>query len=65
MTQQHISQIGQRQRPLPLEQRRRTVTELGIAADDLGLSAGHSRRLMLSDEVNPEITISQQRWRSE
>ncbi|MGH3849601.1 MAG: helix-turn-helix domain-containing protein, partial [Pseudonocardiaceae bacterium] len=37
-SQQHLSQIEQGQRPLSLEQRRKLVIELGIAAEDLGLS---------------------------
>ncbi|MGH3913771.1 MAG: helix-turn-helix transcriptional regulator [Pseudonocardiaceae bacterium] len=42
-TQQHFSQIDQGQRSLSLEQRRRIVTELDIAAEDLGLSSGCAR----------------------
>lgn len=46
LTQQHLSQIENGQRPLSLEQRRKIIAELGIAAEDLGLSSGHTHRLV-------------------
>lgn len=45
-TQQHLSQIENGQRPVSLELRRKMVTELGIAAEDLGLSSGCARKLV-------------------
>jgi transcriptional regulator with XRE-family HTH domain len=65
MTQQHLSQIENGQRPVSLEQRRKMVTELGIAAEDLGLSSGHARRLVSHDSASPEITASRLQWRNE
>ncbi|MGQ0778427.1 MAG: helix-turn-helix domain-containing protein [Pseudonocardiales bacterium] len=64
-TQQHLSQIETGQRPVPLELRRRMVTELGIAAEDLGLSAGCARELVSRDEASPRIAASRLRWREE
>ncbi|MGH3913016.1 MAG: helix-turn-helix domain-containing protein [Pseudonocardiaceae bacterium] len=64
-TQQHISQIEQGLRPVSLELRRKMVTELGVAAEDLGLSAGHARKLASRDDAGPEIAASQLRWRAE
>ncbi|MGI8797837.1 MAG: helix-turn-helix domain-containing protein [Pseudonocardia sp.] len=65
MTQQHLSQIENGQRPLSLDQRRRIVQELGIAADDLGLSTGQASQLVARDEASPEIAASRMRWRTE
>ena len=64
-SQQHLSQIEQGQRPLSLEQRRKMVSELGIAAEDLGLSSGCARRLVSGDDASPEIAASRLRWRNE
>lgn len=64
-TQQHLSQIEKGQRPLSLEQRRKLVTELGIPAEDLGLSSGCARRLVSRDDASPEIAASRLRWRNE
>ncbi|MGH3942045.1 MAG: helix-turn-helix domain-containing protein [Pseudonocardiaceae bacterium] len=64
-TQQHLSQIETGQRPVPLELRRRMVTELGIAAEDLGVSSGCARTLVHRDDVSSEIAVSRLRWRDE
>ena len=64
-TQQHLSQIETGQRPISLELRRKIVTELGIAAEDLGLSVGHARRLVSRDDASPQIAASRLRWREE
>jgi transcriptional regulator with XRE-family HTH domain len=64
-TQQHLSQIEKGQRPVSLELRREMVTELGIAPEDLGLSAGQSQKLVSRDGASPEIAASQLRWRNE
>src|SRR5262245_60046702 len=64
-TQQHLSQIETGQRPVSLELRRTMVTELGIAAEDLGLSAGYARKLVSRDDANPQIAASRLRWRDE
>ena len=64
-TQQHLSQIEQGRRPVPLELRRKMVTELGIAAEDLGLSSGCARKLVSRDDASPEIAASRLRWRNE
>ena len=42
-TQQHLSQIEKGIRPLSLEQRQQIVAELGIPAEELGLSSGQAR----------------------
>lgn len=65
MTQQHLSQIEKGQRPASLEQRRKMVTELGIPAEELGLSSGHSRKLVSRDDASPSIAASRLRWRNE
>jgi transcriptional regulator with XRE-family HTH domain len=44
VTQQHLSQMENGRQPVSLEQRRLIVTELGIAAENLGLSSGKTRR---------------------
>jgi len=64
-TQQHLSQIETGQRPVPLELRRMMVTELGIAAEDLGLSSGGARTLVSRDDADPQIAASRLRWREE
>ncbi|MBV9143813.1 MAG: helix-turn-helix transcriptional regulator [Pseudonocardiales bacterium] len=64
-TQQHLSQIETGQRPVTLELRRRLVTELGIAAEDLGLSSGCARKLVSRDDASPQIAASRLRWREE
>ncbi|MGH3921497.1 MAG: helix-turn-helix domain-containing protein [Pseudonocardiaceae bacterium] len=64
-TQQHLSQIETGQRPISLELRRKIVTQLGIVAEDLGLSPGSVLRLGSRDEVSPEIPASRLRWREE
>lgn len=64
-TQQHLSQIENGQRQVSLELRRKMVTELGIAAEDLGLSSGHVRKLVSRDDANPEIAANRLRWREE
>ncbi|MGH3931475.1 MAG: helix-turn-helix domain-containing protein, partial [Pseudonocardiaceae bacterium] len=64
-TQQHLSQIETGQRPVPLELRRKMVAELGIAAEDLGLSSGCARELVCRDDASPEIAASRLRWRAE
>ncbi|MGH3911902.1 MAG: helix-turn-helix domain-containing protein [Pseudonocardiaceae bacterium] len=61
-TQQHLSQIETGQRPVSLELRRRVVAELGIAAEELGLSSGPARRLVSRDEAGPKIVASRLRW---
>lgn len=65
LTQQHLSQIENGQRPLSLEQRRKIVAELGIAAEDLGLSSGHTHRLVPREDTSSKIAASQLRWRNE
>ncbi len=64
-TQQHLSQIETGQRPVPLELRRKMVTELGIAAEDLGLSSGCANKLVSRDDASPQIAASRLRWREE
>ncbi|MGH3932827.1 MAG: helix-turn-helix domain-containing protein [Pseudonocardiaceae bacterium] len=64
-TQQHLSQIETGQRPVPLELRRKMVTELGIAAEDLGLSSRQARKLVYRDGTSPQIAASRLRWRDE
>jgi transcriptional regulator with XRE-family HTH domain len=65
LTQQHLSQIENGQRPLSLEQRRKIIAELGIAAEDLGLSSVHIHRLAGREDASSEIAASQLRWRNE
>ncbi len=65
LKQQHLSQMEHGHRPVSLEQRRLIVTELGIVAEDLGLSSGHTRGLVSRDDANPEIAASRLRWRAE
>ncbi|MGQ0778012.1 MAG: helix-turn-helix domain-containing protein, partial [Pseudonocardiales bacterium] len=64
-TQQHLSLIETGQRPVSLELRRKMVTELGIAAEELGLSSGGARGLVSPDDASPEIAASRLRWRNE
>ncbi|MGH4013256.1 MAG: helix-turn-helix transcriptional regulator [Pseudonocardiaceae bacterium] len=64
-TQQHLSQMETGQRPVSLELRRKAVTELGIAAEDLGLSSGCARQLVSRDDASPQIAASRLRWRNE
>lgn len=51
--------------PVSLDLRRKIVTELGIAAEDLGLSSGQARRLVSRDDASPEIAASRLRWPNE
>ncbi|MGQ0778423.1 MAG: helix-turn-helix domain-containing protein [Pseudonocardiales bacterium] len=62
-TQQHISQIETGQRPVSLELRRRMVAELGVAAEELGLSGG--RKLASADDASSQVAASRLRWREE
>jgi transcriptional regulator with XRE-family HTH domain len=63
MTQQNLSQIETGRHPMSYELRRRAVDELGIAAADLGLSAGGHQA---SDrELPTDLRESQARWRFE
>jgi transcriptional regulator with XRE-family HTH domain len=63
MTQQNLSQIETGRHPMSYELRRRAIDELGIAAGDLGLSAG---RHQPSDRELPDsVRDSQARWRFE
>jgi transcriptional regulator with XRE-family HTH domain len=62
-TQQHLSQIEKGTRPLSLEQRRTIVAELGIPAEELGLSTGQTRHLASSDGASQEIAASRMEWR--
>jgi len=64
-TQQHLSQIETGVRPAPLELRRKMATELGIAAEDLGLCSEQTRKLVSRDDASPEIAASRLRWREE
>lgn len=66
-TQQHLSQIEQGRRPVSLELRRRMVTELGIAPEDLGLSSGYGRKLVSGDgdDAGAQVAASRLRWRDE
>ncbi len=64
-TQQHLSQIENGQRPVSWELRRKIVTELGIPAEDLGLSSGQAHTLVSHDNASPEIAASRLRWRHE
>lgn len=64
-TQQHLSQIEKGTRPLSIEQRRMIVTELGIPAEELGLSGGQVRHLVSSDAASPEIARSRLEWRTQ
>ena len=64
MTQQHLSQIENGQRPLSIDQRRLIVRELGIAPEDLGLAPVALRPIVRSD-TGPEAMGSQLAWRSE
>jgi transcriptional regulator with XRE-family HTH domain len=62
-TQQHLSQIEKGTRPLSLEQRRTIVAELGIPAEELGLSSGQAQHLVSSDGASPEVAASRMEWR--
>lgn len=64
-TQQHLSQMETGQRPDSLELRRKAVTELGIAAEDLGLASGQARGLVSVDDASPQVAASRLRWRNE
>lgn len=50
---------------MSLEQRRKIIAELGIAAEDLGLSSGHTHRLVGREDASSDIAASQFRWRNE
>lgn len=64
-TQQHLSQIEKGTRPLSIEQRRLIVEELGIPAEELGLSSGQARHIVSSDSASPEIAASRMEWRAQ
>ncbi|MPZ67058.1 MAG: helix-turn-helix domain-containing protein [Pseudonocardiaceae bacterium] len=64
-TQQHLSQIEKGTRPLSLEQRRTIVAELGIPAEELGLSSGQARHVASSDDASPEVAASWMEWRTQ
>jgi len=64
-TQQHLSQMEKGLRPISLEQRRLMVTELGIPAEDLGLSSEHTRGLVSRDDASPAIGASRLQWRAQ
>lgn len=64
-TQQHLSQIEKGTRPLSLEQRRTIVAELGIPAEELGLSSGQARHVVSSDDASPEVAASWMEWRTQ
>ena len=57
-SQQHLSQIEKGLRPLSLEQRRSVVAELGVPAEELGLSGGQARHIVSTDDASPEIAVS-------
>lgn len=64
-TQQHLSQIEKGLRPLSLDQRRTVVAELGIPAEELGLSCGQARHIVSSNSASPEIAASRLEWRAQ
>jgi transcriptional regulator with XRE-family HTH domain len=64
-TQQHLSQIEKGLRPLSIEQRRTIVAELGIPAEELGLSSSQAGHLVSSDQASPEISASRVEWRAQ
>lgn len=64
-TQQHLSQIEKGLRPLSIDERRTIVAELGIPAEELGLSDGHARHAVSSDSASPEIAASRLDWRAQ
>ncbi|MEJ7630728.1 MAG: helix-turn-helix transcriptional regulator [Nocardioidaceae bacterium] len=64
-TQQHLSQIEKGLRPLSIDQRRAIVAELGIPAEELGLSSGQVRHVVSSDGASPEIEASRLEWRAQ
>jgi transcriptional regulator with XRE-family HTH domain len=61
MTQQNLSQIENGRHPMSFEVRRRAVAELGIPAEDLGLSASHA----CGEPDDVELRASQAKWRAE
>jgi transcriptional regulator with XRE-family HTH domain len=65
LTQQNLSQLENGRRPMSIELRRRIVEELGIAAEDLGLSSGQAPHLVSPDDASPHIAASRMRWRAE
>lgn len=65
MTQQHLSQIENGQRPLSMEQRRRIVRELGIAPEDLGLATVAARPVVDGDSAHPDVAESRLAWRNQ
>ena len=60
MTQQNFSQIENGRQTMSYELRQRTVSVLGISAEDLGLSPGRPRA-----ELDAAVAIDQARWRQE
>jgi transcriptional regulator with XRE-family HTH domain len=60
MTQQNFSQIENGRQTMSYELRQRTVSVLGISAEDLGLSPGRPRT-----ELDAAVAIDQARWRQE
>lgn len=60
MTQQNLSQIENGRHPMSFELRRRAAAELGIPAEDLGISEGHGPA-----HGGAEAMSSQARWRAE
>lgn len=64
-TQQHLSQIETGLRPLSFDQRRTIVAELGVPAEELGLSGGQVRHVVSSDGASPEIAASRLEWRAQ
>jgi len=65
ITQQNLSQLENGRRPMSIELRRRIVEELGIAAEDLGLSSGQTWQLVSRDDASAQIAASRMRWRAE
>ena len=61
MTQQNLSQIENGRHPMSFELRRRAAAELGIPAEDLGLSEPHGA----GEPDSPEARASQAQWRAE
>jgi transcriptional regulator with XRE-family HTH domain len=64
MTQQHLSQIETGRRPLSLQQRRRIVRQLGIDAEDLGLTARHTRPIA-TEATGSDVAASRLTWRNQ
>lgn len=62
MTQQHLSQMENGQRPVSIDQRRLMVTEWGIAAEDLGLSAGLDSKFYRADGASVFVKPGSERF---